>query len=81
VAQELVKTYLPWGKQHRFIIGLTVGIFSAYGMTRHNTKVCQQMWLAMEEKHSEITPLQGKLVFDVTFVKVKVKVRVKYFNC
>lgn len=61
LGQELLRSRLPWGRQHFLLPTIFVGTLSAYGMTRHNTRLCQQMWMAMEEKHSEITPLQERM--------------------
>lgn len=61
VAQELLGSKLPYGRKYSLVMAMAVGTVSAYAMTRHKTKVCQQMWMAMEEKHSAITPLEERL--------------------
>ncbi|XP_076436500.1 transmembrane protein 141-like [Babylonia areolata] len=61
LAQELLRTSLPYGRKYFLLPPIAFGTISAYAMTRHNTRVCQDMWLAMEEKHSDVTPLQERL--------------------
>ncbi|KAK7480270.1 hypothetical protein BaRGS_00028438 [Batillaria attramentaria] len=61
VAQELLKSHIPYNRKHILLAPIAVGTIAAYAVTRHNTRLCQQMWLAMEEKHSEVTPLEERL--------------------
>ncbi|XP_025112734.1 transmembrane protein 141-like [Pomacea canaliculata] len=61
VAQELLKNFIPYKRTAFLILPVMVGTVSAYTITRHNTKMCQNMWMAMEEKHSDITPLQERM--------------------
>ena len=59
LAQELLRTKLPYGRNYFLLLPIAVGTGSAYAITRRNTRICQEMWLAMEEKHSVITPMYG----------------------
>ena len=59
LAQELLRTKLPYGRNYFLLLPIVVGTGSAYAITRRNTRICQEMWLAMEEKHSVITPMYG----------------------
>lgn len=40
---------------------LLTGTVSAYVVTMSRTVNCQNMWMAMEEKHSVLTPAEGNL--------------------
>ncbi|XP_055897090.1 uncharacterized protein LOC106071034 isoform X2 [Biomphalaria glabrata] len=37
------------------------GVLSAYVVVQHKTTNCQNMWMAMEEKHSVLTPASDAL--------------------
>ena len=63
LAQELLSTKLPYGRQHFLLLPFALGTASAYIITRRNTRICQEMWMAMEEKHSVITPMHGNGLF------------------
>ena len=59
IAQELMKSKLPFGRKVFLVAPILIGSVSAYYVTQHNTKICQYMWMAMEEKHTAITPASG----------------------
>ncbi|XP_070175759.1 transmembrane protein 141-like isoform X3 [Littorina saxatilis] len=62
LTQELLRTKLPYQRQYFLLLPIAVGTISAYLITRRNTRICQDMWLAMEEKHSDVTPLHDRLL-------------------
>lgn len=61
IAQELMKSKLPFGRKAFLLAPILIGSLSAYHVTQHNTRICQHMWLALEEKHTAITPASEKL--------------------
>lgn len=60
IAQELMKSKLPFGRNIFLIAPILLGSLSAYHVTQHNTKICQHMWMALEEKHTAISPASEK---------------------
>ncbi|XP_041368168.1 transmembrane protein 141-like [Gigantopelta aegis] len=56
ILQEIFRKKLPYERTAFMMMPILLGTVAAYAVTRHETKVCQHMWMALEEKHSVITP-------------------------
>ncbi|XP_074655336.1 transmembrane protein 141-like [Tubulanus polymorphus] len=64
LAQEFVrKRRLIGGIDRKVILlsSLLIGAAGSYATTRHETKNCQEMWLVLEDKYTNLTPGGGRL--------------------
>lgn len=59
VGQEVIKRFAPINQNAKLFAPVFGGALVSYLVTRRKTKICQQMWLALEEKHSSLTPTEG----------------------
>ncbi|XP_059171987.1 uncharacterized protein LOC131953022 [Physella acuta] len=60
--EQLFKKYKPnISKNWLMSLPFLVGVGSAYVITMRKTTQCQNMWMAMEERHSVLTPAQERL--------------------
>uniref|UniRef100_A0A0B6ZLW1 HIG1 domain-containing protein n=1 Tax=Arion vulgaris TaxID=1028688 RepID=A0A0B6ZLW1_9EUPU len=56
------KRYRPNVSNNILIAGpLIAGVVAAYAVTMSNTAKCKNMWMAMEERHSVLTPAEERL--------------------
>ena len=60
VGQEVIKRFAPINQNAKLFAPVFGGALVSYLVTRRKTKICQQMWLALEERHSSLTPMEGQ---------------------
>ncbi|KAK6195892.1 hypothetical protein SNE40_001226 [Patella caerulea] len=59
LVQDVLKAKLPYEKKSILMVSLGVASIISYFVTRKNTKLCQEMWMALEDKHTAINPIEG----------------------
>ncbi|CAI9719734.1 Hypothetical predicted protein [Octopus vulgaris] len=64
IAQELMRSKLPFGRNGFLLAPVFLGCLSGYFITQHNTRLCQQMWVSLEEKQPVTTSESEKLTQD-----------------
>lgn len=61
VGQEALRKVVAIPTGARIITPVLGGTVVAYVWTRRRTQFCQEMWLALEEKHTSVSPIGGHL--------------------
>ncbi|GAB1600561.1 uncharacterized protein LOC115209775 [Argonauta hians] len=64
IAQELMRSKLPFGRNAFLLAPVLLGGLSGYYVTQHNTRLCQKMWILLEEKEAETASASETLTED-----------------
>ncbi|XP_046336303.1 transmembrane protein 141-like [Haliotis rufescens] len=66
VVQELLKTRLPYAWSSFLLTSVLGGSVVSYVVTRKQTKGCQDMWMAMEDRHTALTSIDERKKMEKT---------------
>ena len=67
LGQEAVKKMIPMTVQMRVMAPVLGGSIVGYIVSRKRTKQCQDMWMALEDKHTALKDISGNQVLYVLF--------------
>ncbi|XP_064649108.1 transmembrane protein 141-like [Lineus longissimus] len=62
--QELLQKKLPYGRQTFLLPTIIIASITSYSVTRLRTKACQNMWMVMEDKHSNLGSENEEQILD-----------------
>ncbi|XP_064605494.1 uncharacterized protein LOC135470462 [Liolophura sinensis] len=66
ISQELLKNYLWYSRKSFLLPSILIGSCTGYIAIRHQTKICQEMWMALEDKHTSLQTAEERIMGNKT---------------
>ena len=62
--QKILHEHLPYSPKSYVLVSSLVAVIVSYKLMTNEAVNCQNGWMAMEEKHTALNPINGEEKFD-----------------
>lgn len=67
ISQELLKNYLWYSRKSFLLPSILIGSCAGYIAIRYQTKICQEMWMALEDRHTSLQTAEGDVRHNLAY--------------